>query len=67
LNDDYETVKLAELVPAPGEQTMTMVLPTNFWKIYPWLLYVGLPPGARDSGGFLVTETVELTLESAPQ
>jgi hypothetical protein len=67
LNDDYENVKLAELVPVPGEQAMTMVLPTSFWKVYPWLLYVGLPPGARDNGGFLATETVELTLESVPQ
>ena len=67
LNDDYETVKLTELVPVPGERAMTMVLSTDFWKIYPWLLYVGLPPGSRGTGGFLATEAVELTLESAPQ
>ena len=29
LNDDYETVKLAELVPVPGEGAMTMVLSTD--------------------------------------
>jgi hypothetical protein len=67
LNDDYETVKLAELVPIPGERTMTMVLPTNFWEHHPWLTYVGLPPGARDNGGFLTTETVELTLEAVSE
>jgi len=67
LNDDYETVKLAELVPVSGERAMTMVLSTDFWKINPWLLYVGLPPGSRNTGGFLETETVELTLDSVAQ
>jgi hypothetical protein len=66
-DDNYDTVKLAELVPEPGERAMTMLLPTEFWKSGPLWLYVGLPPGSRDRGGFPATETVELTLESVPQ
>jgi hypothetical protein len=67
LNDNYESVKLAELVPVPGERAMTMILPTNFWKNNPWSVYVGLPPGSRNSGGFSGTVTVQLELESVPQ
>jgi hypothetical protein len=65
-NADYYNLKLAELVPVPGERAMTMVLPTSFWKDYPQLVYVGLPPGSRNSGGFSDLVTVQLELESVP-
>jgi len=60
-------LKLAELVPVPGERAMTMVLPATFWTDYPWLVYVGLPLGSRSSGGFSGLVTVQLELESVPQ
>ena len=66
-NDDYEFEKLAELIPVPGEHAMTLVVPREFRRLYPWLLKVGLPAGSRSGGGFSALVTVQLELESAPQ
>jgi len=53
--------------PVPGEHAMTLVVPREFRRLYPWLLKVGLPAGSRASGGFSALVTVQLELESARQ
>jgi hypothetical protein len=65
-NDDYEYEKLAELIPIPGEHAMTLIAPMEFRRLYPWLLKVGLPAGARSSGGLSALLTVQLELELVP-
>jgi len=66
-NHDYEYEKLAELIPVPGDHTMTLIAPKEFRRLYPWLLKVGLPAGSRNSGGFSALATVQLELESVPE
>jgi hypothetical protein len=66
MNDDYEYVKLAELIPVPGEHAMTLIAPQEFRRLYPSLLKVGLPVGSRSSGAFSGLVTVHLELEVVP-
>ena len=67
-NADYEipNEKLAELIPIPGEHAMTLIVPQELRRLYPSLLKVGLPAGARSSGGFSALVTVRLELELVP-
>lgn len=67
INDDYETVRLAELAPKPGERTLTLVIPVEWRQSYPAMLKVGLPYGSRAQGGLSAPSTLRIDLRSLAQ